>query len=98
MGGAIAPPVGLPTKMATLATLLIIKAFLINIKAYYYKYITKALEPISGRVDRASAIEAVDTGSIPGPVKPNTIIIGIHSFPAWRSAIKGTVWSLHRVW
>ena len=38
--------------------------------------------PISGRVDRASATEAVDTGSIPGRVKPKTIKIGIHSFPA----------------
>ena len=39
-------------------------------------------KPISGRVDRASATEAVDTGSIPGRVKPKTIKIGIHSFPA----------------
>ena len=54
--------------------------------------------PISGRVDRASATEAVDSGLIPGRVKPKTIKIGIHSFPAWRSAIKETVWSLHRVW
>ena len=53
---------------------------------------------ISGRVDGASATEAVDSGSIPGRVKPKTIKIGIHSFPAWRSAIKGTVWSLRRVW
>ena len=45
-----------------------------------------------------SATEAVDLGSIPGRVKPKTIKIGIHSFPAWRSAIKGTVWSLRRVW
>ena len=37
---------------------------------------------ISGRVDRASATEAVNTGSIPGRVKPKTIKIGIHSFPA----------------
>ena len=55
-------------------------------------------KPISGRVDRASATEAVDSGSIPGRVIPKTIKIGIHSFPAWRSAIKGTVWSLRRVW
>ena len=34
------------------------------------------------RVDRASATEAVDTDSIPGRVKPKTIKIGIHSFPA----------------
>ena len=40
------------------------------------------LQPISGRVDRASATEAVDSGSIPGRVKPKTIKIGIHSFPA----------------
>ena len=38
--------------------------------------------PISGRVDRASATEAVDSGSIPGRVKPKTIRISIHSFPA----------------
>ena len=40
------------------------------------------MSPINGRVDRASAAEAVDSGSIPGRVKPKTIIIGIHSFPA----------------
>ena len=56
------------------------------------------LQPISGRVDRASATGTVDSGSIPGRVIPKTIKIGIHSFPAWRSAIKGTVWSLRRVW
>ena len=39
-------------------------------------------QPISGRVDRASATEMVDTGSIPGRVKSKTIKIGIHSFPA----------------
>ena len=38
--------------------------------------------PISGRVDRAYATEAVDSGSIPGRVKPKTIKIGIHSFPS----------------
>ena len=37
---------------------------------------------ISVRVDRASATEAVDTGSISGRVKPKTIKIGVHSFPA----------------
>ena len=37
---------------------------------------------VSGRVDRASATEAVDLGSIPSRVKPKTIKIGIHSFPA----------------
>ena len=37
--------------------------------------------PISGRGDRASATEGVDSGSIPGRVKPKTIKSGIHSFP-----------------
>ena len=35
---------------------------------------------IRGRVDRMFATETVDMGSIPGLVKPKTIIIGIHSF------------------
>ena len=46
----------------------------------------------------ASSTETVDSGSIPGQVIPKTIKIGIHSFPAWRSAIKGTVWSFRHVW
>ena len=36
----------------------------------------------SGRVERASATETVDSGSIPGRVIPKTIKIDIHSFPA----------------
>ena len=51
-----------------------------------------------GRVDRTSTSDTADFGSIPCGVKPTTIQIGIHSFPAWRSALKGTVLSLHRVW
>ena len=47
--------------------------------------------PICGLVDRASATEAVDSGSIPGRVKSKTMKFGIHSFPVWRSAVKGTV-------
>ena len=39
-------------------------------------------KPISGRVDRASATETVDLGSIPSRVKLKTAKIGIHSFPA----------------
>ena len=31
-------------------------------------------------MDRASATETVESGSIPGRVKPNIIKIGIHSF------------------
>ena len=37
---------------------------------------------ISGLVDRASATDAVDSGSIPNWIKPKTIKSGIHSFPA----------------
>ena len=62
------------------------------------RWILAELKPISGRADRASATEEVDLGSIPGRVKPKTRKIGIHSFPAWRSAIKETVRNLHRVW
>ena len=36
--------------------------------------------PFCGRVDRGSATDAVDSGSIPGWVKLKTIKIGIHSF------------------
>ena len=46
---------------------------------------------VSGRVDGGSATEAIDSGLIFDRVKPKTIKIGIHNFPAWRSAIKGTV-------
>ena len=60
-------------------------------KYYYLKNnrgVTSALSisisivPISSRVDRASATKAVNSGSIPGRVKPKTIKIDIHSFPA----------------
>ena len=42
---------------------------------------TKA-KKLRGGVDRASATDLVDSGSIPGRVKPNAIKIGIHRFPA----------------
>ena len=45
-----------------------------------------------------SSTETVNSDSIPDRVKPKTIEIGIHSFFAYRWAMKGTVWSLHRVW
>ena len=52
----------------------------------FYKYhqlkSTLVLEPISGRVDTASATETIDVGSIPVRVKPKIRKIGIHSFPA----------------
>ena len=41
----------------------------------------------SGRVDRESATEAIDSGSIPDQVKPKPIEIGIQSFPASRPAM-----------
>ena len=53
-------------------------------------------KPISVRVDRASVTEAVDSSSI--RVKPKAIKIGIHSFSAWRLALKGIVLSLRHVW
>ena len=53
---------------------------------------------INGRVDGASVTEAVNPVLIPVRVKPKTIRIGIHNFPAWRLAAKGAVWSLRRVW
>ena len=37
--------------------------------------------PISGPVDRAPAAEMVDSGSIPGRIKPKTTKIGIHKHP-----------------
>ena len=37
---------------------------------------------ISGRVDRVSAIETDDVDKITDRVKPKTIKIAIHSFPA----------------
>ena len=49
-------------------------------------------------MDRASATEEVDSGSLPGRVKPKNIKIDAHSFTAWLLAIKKTVWSLQRVW
>ena len=51
----------------------------------------------SGRLNIASATEAIGLVSILGRVKLNPIKIDIHSFPAWRSPIKETVWSLHRI-
>ena len=56
--------------------------FVIN-KTFYKKTVSiNHTLPIGGRVDRASATETVDMGSIPSWVKPKTIKIGIHSFPA----------------
>ena len=49
-------------------------------------------------MDRGSAAEAVDLGSIASLVKLNTIKIGIHRFPAWRLANKEAVWTLRCVW
>ena len=45
--------------------------------------------PISRRVERASATQTEDSDSILGIVEPKTIKLGIHSFPAGRSTLKG---------
>ena len=60
------------------------KESLMNLLLYLsvLEIVIQSTKPISGRVNRASATETVDTGSIPGRVKPTTIKIGIHSFPA----------------
>ena len=44
--------------------------------------------PISGLVDRASASEVVDSGSIPSLVQPKTKKLVFTVYPAWRSAKK----------
>ena len=54
-------------------------------------------KPISGQAKRASAAKTVDSGSIPGRVKPKSINIGIHSFPTCRSALKDSVKPPQRV-
>ena len=43
----------------------------------------------SGRVDKASATETVNYGSIPFRVKPKTIKIDIHSFQVYVQRLKG---------
>ena len=42
-----------------------------------------------GRLDWAFATETIDMVSIPSEIEPKTLKIDIHSFPAWRSALKG---------
>ena len=42
----------------------------------------KMNESNPSRVHTACATETVDSGSIPGRLKPNTMKISIHSFPA----------------
>ena len=47
-----------------------------------YRKNIKIRHRINGRVYRASVTEAVDLRSIHGRIKPKSIKIGIHSFPA----------------
>ena len=47
------------------------------------------MKPISGRVDRASATEAVDSGSIPGRVKPK-------NYKNWYSQLSCLTFSIKR--
>ena len=53
----------------------------------YFVFDCPVSKPSSGRVDSAPATETVDTGWIPGRVKPNTTKTGIHSCPAWHSPL-----------
>ena len=48
-------------------------------------------KPISGRVDRASVTETIDSGSIPGWVKPKTIKLVFTAFLLGVQQLKGTV-------
>ena len=52
---------------------------------------------MSGQVDKLSAAETIDVGSITNPrrVKPKTVNIGVYkcSFLEWLSAVTGTVWN-----
>ena len=65
--------------------------FFLYFRAYYTqkKKQHQRTKPISVRVDRASGTEMGDLGSIPAQQK--TTNIGIHSFSARSSALKGTV-------
>ena len=41
-----------------------------------------SIQPLVGRLDRASASEMADAGSILNQIKPKTTIIDIHNLPA----------------
>ena len=51
-----------------------------RLEVFELKQINAEFKTFSGRVDRTSATEAVDSGSIPGGAKPKTIKIHIHGF------------------
>ena len=70
--------------------------FLNNINYFFFSVMHHL--PISGRVDKASTAETVDSGSIYSSVQSKTIKVGIHSFLAWRSSVKRMVYSFCRVW
>ena len=74
-------------------SLLALKSSVATATRYSVSAVARYCPPLvkGGRMDRASGTEAVDSGSVPGRVKPKTIKIGIHSFPACRSAVKGTM-------
>ena len=74
--------------LCSYSTIMFSFVILIVFKLVFRLFVVK---PISGRVDRTSAAETVDSGSIPNWVKPKTIKIGIHSFPTGRSALKETI-------
>ena len=61
------------------------KNFSIQLLAFLWFGLKKqsiSMQIIIGQVDRASANEMVDLGSILNRVKPDLIIIDIHSLPA----------------
>ena len=62
----------------------IYKSFIVHVTTFFLLKLEQyaIFEPISGRVDKASASEMVDSGSIPVWVKPMTIKIGIHGSQA----------------
>ena len=70
--------------------MLLQKLILLVLPLWKYDHFVKYCKLKSGQVDKRSTTETVDSGSIPGWVKPKTtrIIIGIYSFPAWPLATK----------
>ena len=52
---------------------------------------------LDGRMDRAFASEAADSGLIPRLVEPITLKLGIHSFSALTLSLKGTLFCNRRI-
>ena len=54
-------------------------------------FFSKDILPFNACLDKASAIETVESGSISSRIEPNTTKIGIHIFPAGGLALKESV-------